>query len=48
MDVVFNFEKANFVLDEYLLAGQLQESNKLEVLRSVRTQDRLQEVSIIT
>ena len=27
LDIIFNFEKAYFVLDEYLLAGNLQESS---------------------
>ena len=31
LDIIFNFEKAYFVLDEYLLAGQLQESSKKKV-----------------
>jgi len=31
LDIIFNFEKAYFVLDEYLLAGNLQESSKKKV-----------------
>ena len=31
LDIIFNFEKAYFVLDEYILAGLLQESSKKKV-----------------
>ena len=31
LDIIFNFEKAYFVLDEYLLAGNLQESSTKKV-----------------
>ena len=31
LDIIFNFEKAYFVLDEYLLAGNLQETSKKKV-----------------
>jgi len=34
LDIIFNFEKAYFVLDEYLLAGNLQESSKKKVCPS--------------
>ena len=32
LDIIFNFEKAYFVLDEYLLAGNLQESSTKKVV----------------
>ena len=35
LDIIFNFEKAYFVLDEYLLAGNLQESSKKKVCPSI-------------
>ena len=35
LDIIFNFEKAYFVLDEYLLAGNLQESSKKKVCASL-------------
>ena len=34
LDIIFNFEKAYFVLDEYLLAGNLQETSKKKVCES--------------
>ena len=39
LDIIFNFEKAYFVLDEYLLAGNLQESStkKVDFLWSTKT-----------
>jgi len=43
LDIIFNFEKAYFVLDEYLLAGQLQESSKKKVLQAVEAADQMQE-----
>ncbi|KAI1730636.1 clathrin adaptor complex small chain domain-containing protein [Ditylenchus destructor] len=44
LDVVFNCEKAYFLLDEYLLAGEVQESSVSEVIKAVRAQDKKQEV----
>ncbi len=41
LDVIFNFHKAYYILDEVFLAGELQESNKREVLRVITEQDRL-------
>jgi len=43
LDIIFNFEKAYFVLDEYLLAGNLQESSKKKVLQAVEAADQMQE-----
>ena len=40
----FFFVQAYFVLDEFLLGGELLESSKKSVLRAVATQDQLQEV----
>ena len=45
LDIIFNFEKAYFILDELLLGGEVQETSKKNVLRSVAAQDLLQEVS---
>lgn len=33
LDIIFNFHKAYYILDELLLGGELQETNKREVLR---------------
>ncbi|XP_078490504.1 AP-1 complex subunit sigma-2 [Ciona intestinalis] len=43
LDIIFNFEKAYFILDEFLLAGEIQESSKNKVLRAVENSDALQE-----
>ena len=44
LDIIFNFEKAYFILDEFLLGGEVQETSKLVVARSVEASDMLQEV----
>ena len=43
LDIIFNFEKAYFILDEFLLAGEIQEPSKNRVLRAVENADALQE-----
>jgi len=43
LDLIFNFHKAYFILDELLISGELQESSKKTVLRTVAQQDALQE-----
>uniref|UniRef100_A0A674B4N0 Adaptor related protein complex 1 subunit sigma 3b n=1 Tax=Salmo trutta TaxID=8032 RepID=A0A674B4N0_SALTR len=43
LDIIFNFEKAYFILDEFLLGGEVQETSKLVVARSVEASDMLQE-----
>uniref|UniRef100_A0A0D9W0L1 AP complex subunit sigma n=1 Tax=Leersia perrieri TaxID=77586 RepID=A0A0D9W0L1_9ORYZ len=45
LDLIFNFHKAYFILDEVLIAGELQESNKKAVLRLITTQDSLVEAA---
>merc|ERR1711953_716654 len=42
LDIIFNFEKTYFLLDEYLLAGELQETSKRDVLRAVEMADEQQ------
>ncbi|CAD5119839.1 DgyrCDS8421 [Dimorphilus gyrociliatus] len=44
LDIIFNFEKAYYILDEFLLGGEVQESSKRNVLRAVASGDALQEV----
>ncbi|KAJ8611121.1 hypothetical protein MRB53_038116 [Persea americana] len=39
LDIIFNFQKAYFILDELLLAGEMQESSKKNVLRCISQQD---------
>jgi len=43
LDIIFNFEKAYFILDEFLIAGEIQETSKSKVLRAVENSDALQE-----
>ena len=45
LDIIFNFEKAYFMLDELLLGGEVQETSKKNVLKAIAAQDLLQEVN---
>jgi hypothetical protein len=42
LDIIFNFTKAYYILDELLIAGELQESSKRDVLRRISQQDALE------
>lgn len=44
LDLIFNFHKAYFILDELIIAGELQETSKKNVLRTIAQQDALEEV----
>ncbi|QKX56849.1 uncharacterized protein TRUGW13939_03956 [Talaromyces rugulosus] len=44
LDIIFNFQKAYFILDELLLAGEMQESSKKNVLRCISQQDSLEDI----
>lgn len=44
LDIIFNFEKAYFMLDELLLGGEVQETSKKNVLKAIAAQDLMQEV----
>ena len=52
LDIIFNFNKAFFLLEEILLAGFMQESNKqsikksLEVIDSMLVEEKEEEYSI--
>ena len=35
LDIIFSFTKAYYILDELLLAGELQESSKKNVIRCI-------------
>ncbi|KAG7254136.1 hypothetical protein CRUP_011277 [Coryphaenoides rupestris] len=37
LDIIFNFEKAYFILDEFLLGGEAQETSKKTVLKAIGT-----------
>ncbi|CAD5115808.1 DgyrCDS4750 [Dimorphilus gyrociliatus] len=43
LDIIFNFEKAYFMLDELILGGEIQETSKKNVLKAIAAQDLLQE-----
>lgn len=43
LDLIFNFHKAYFILDELLLAGEMAEPSKRTVSRVVDAQDQLVE-----
>ncbi|CEM13799.1 unnamed protein product [Vitrella brassicaformis CCMP3155] len=43
LDLIFNFHKAYYILDELLISGELQESSKKTVLRVVAAQDQMME-----
>jgi len=44
LDLIFNFQKAYFVLDELIINGELQESSKKSVLRVIGQQDAQEEL----
>ncbi|XP_051254348.1 AP-1 complex subunit sigma-3a isoform X1 [Dicentrarchus labrax] len=43
LDIIFNFEKAYFILDEFLMGGEIQETSKVAVGVSIEEADTLQE-----
>jgi AP-1 complex subunit sigma 1/2 len=43
LDLIFNFHKAYFIMDEVFLNGDIQESSKKVVLRVISAQDALME-----
>jgi len=45
LDLIFNFHKAYHILDELLIAGELQEPSKKAILRVTAAQDALMEGS---
>jgi hypothetical protein len=44
LDIIFNFEKAYFMWDEFVLGGDVQETSKKNVLKAISDQDMIQEV----
>ena len=46
LDIIFNFQKAYFILDELLLAGEMQESSKKNILRCINQQDSLEDMEV--
>ncbi|XP_017429925.1 AP-1 complex subunit sigma-1 [Vigna angularis] len=45
LDLIFNFHKAYFILDEILLAGAMQETSKRKTLRLIAAQEDLVETA---
>ncbi|XP_055336355.1 AP-1 complex subunit sigma-2-like isoform X2 [Paramacrobiotus metropolitanus] len=43
LDIIFNFEKAYFILDEFIIGGEVQETSKKNVLKAISAQDVMQE-----
>ncbi|KAK9834723.1 hypothetical protein WJX74_008650 [Apatococcus lobatus] len=43
LDLIFNFHKAYFMLDEMLIAGELQEPSKKAITRVIEAQDQMVE-----
>ena len=41
LDIVFNFNKVYMILDEYILAGEVQETSKNTILERVHALDHL-------
>jgi AP-1 complex subunit sigma 1/2 len=41
LDIIFNFNKAYYLLDEILLGGHIQESSKKIIMKSVNNQEIL-------
>lgn len=46
LDIIFNFQKAYFILDELLLAGEIQESSKKNILRCISQEDSLEDMEV--
>ncbi|XP_061638765.1 AP-1 complex subunit sigma-3a isoform X1 [Phyllopteryx taeniolatus] len=43
LDIIFNFEKAYYILDEFLMGGEILETSKVSVGVSLQEADALQE-----
>lgn len=48
LDIIFNFEKAYFILDELIMAGEIQETSKKAVLKQIEFADNYQEEEVIS
>ena len=46
LDVIFNFEKAHFILDEFIIGGQIQETSVRNGINAVENQDSIMEREI--
>ncbi|EFP93196.2 uncharacterized protein PGTG_19435 [Puccinia graminis f. sp. tritici CRL 75-36-700-3] len=43
LDLIFNFQRAYAILDELIIAGELQESSKKSILRAIGQSDSIEE-----
>ncbi|PKU41907.1 ap-1 complex subunit sigma-3 [Limosa lapponica baueri] len=43
LDIIFNFEKAYFILDEFIIGGEVQETSKRSAVKAIEESDMLQE-----
>ena len=41
LDIIFNFHKAYFILDEFIIGGLLQETSRREILRRTMALDQI-------
>ena len=48
LDIIFNFEKAYFILDELIIDGEIQDTSKKAVLKQIEFADSFQEEEIIS
>lgn len=42
LDIVFNFNRVYTILDEYILAGEIEETSKKEILERVKVLEKLE------
>lgn len=47
LDIIYNYEKAYFILNEFICGGEIQETSKNIILRSVSEGDATQEVYLL-
>jgi hypothetical protein len=43
LDIIFNFEKAYFILDEFIIGGKIQETSKKAAVKAIEESDMLKE-----
>uniref|UniRef100_A0A8C9G934 AP complex mu/sigma subunit domain-containing protein n=1 Tax=Pavo cristatus TaxID=9049 RepID=A0A8C9G934_PAVCR len=46
LDIIFNFEKAYFILDEFIIGGEVQDTSKRSAVKAIEDSDMLQEVRL--
>ncbi|KAG5519695.1 hypothetical protein PMAC_001851 [Pneumocystis sp. 'macacae'] len=44
LDIIFNFPKAYFILDELIMAGEMQESSRKAILKTISQQDTQEDI----